>query len=314
MEKNPRYPLKHLSVRVPWHDNAWNGTVCTDAKSNSACLILKNCAEKRDDELEQSLSGRTIEDLDQSKRPPCLTESGQMMCDQEFYELKSHPYVKKSPDTHGHFLPTLLRFPARSACTTPYRWMLKKNTKEIVEAYGLDYDEAREPDLKWQTDPEKGWVQEYENQKALLDCFYEHVEPGTSLVFFYAKQVPFLESPGRVITGVGRVKKIVPSGQYDGSNKKLGSALWENMVVHSIDRGWEDGFLLPYHAAIEHAEANPEFDPAELAVLAPDDRWVEFSYAAEHVSNDSAIRVLFSVRRVLNVRGHSGSGSPLTQL
>ena len=30
------YPLRHLSIRVPWHDNGWNGTVCRVPKHNGA--------------------------------------------------------------------------------------------------------------------------------------------------------------------------------------------------------------------------------------------------------------------------------------
>ena len=32
------FPIRHLSVRVPWHDSGWNGTVCVDPKNNVACL------------------------------------------------------------------------------------------------------------------------------------------------------------------------------------------------------------------------------------------------------------------------------------
>ena len=24
------YPIRHISIRVPWHDNGWNGSVCND--------------------------------------------------------------------------------------------------------------------------------------------------------------------------------------------------------------------------------------------------------------------------------------------
>lgn len=32
---------QHISVRVPWHDNGWNGTVCQFPGENNACLRLK---------------------------------------------------------------------------------------------------------------------------------------------------------------------------------------------------------------------------------------------------------------------------------
>lgn len=308
MKKNPRYAFKHLSVRVPWHDNAWNGTVCSDPKSNSACLALKSCSLTRDDEKEQNLCGKTIKGLGQSDFPACLKESGAMMADFSFDKTVSHPYMLSSTETHGHLKPTNLRFPAYAACTIPYSWMLKKNVVDLTGTYDLDYDETREPDLSWLSGTDKGWVQELDNQRALLDCFYEHLEQEKSLVIFYAKQVPFVESGGRVVVGVGRIRKITPSGKYEGSNSNFSAAYWEHMVHHSIRDDMEDGFLLPYHAALEYADAHPDFDPAELVVTAPDDKRVEFSYAAEHVSNDTAIRVLLECNKSWEKAAELGIG------
>lgn len=292
MKKNSRYSLKHLSVRVPWHDNAWNGTICNNPKDNSACLILRNCSLERDDEKEQSLCGQKIKNLSQADFPVCLRESGAIMADFGFDKNINHPYAAFSPNTHGHLKPTNLHFPSYSACSIPYFWMRKENATSKVEQFDLDYNEAREPELSWLKDSEKGWVQDFTNQKALLNCFYEHLEVDTSLIFFYAKQVPFVESAGRVLIGVGRVKKIIPSEKYEGSNKRFSAAYWEHMVLHSIRKDMEDGFLLPYHDALEYQKEHSSFDPAELAVIAPNDKKLEFSYAAEHVSNDTAIRVL----------------------
>ena len=63
MKHNSKYILKHLSIRVPWHDNAWNGSICNNPKANGACLILKNCALNRKDDKEQELAGKLLKDL-----------------------------------------------------------------------------------------------------------------------------------------------------------------------------------------------------------------------------------------------------------
>jgi hypothetical protein len=36
----------HLSVRVPWHDAGWRGTVCTDPAGNASCILLHNIGTK----------------------------------------------------------------------------------------------------------------------------------------------------------------------------------------------------------------------------------------------------------------------------
>ncbi|KAB2918270.1 MAG: AAA family ATPase [Bacteroidetes bacterium] len=309
MKHNPRYQLKHLSVRVPWHDNAWNGTICSNPKANGACLILKNCALNRNDEQEQELAGSSFKDLNEAQLPPCWGERATFMAPFPFYKTLSHPYIESSPGTHGHLKPTQVQFPAFSAAAVPYHWMLKENAKDKTELFSLNFDEAREPHLDWAKNGNDSWVQEINNQKALLNCFFEHLKEETSLVFFYAKQVPFVEESGRVIAGVGKINKIIPSEAYDGSNNRFGAAYWEHMVMHTIRQDGKNGFLLPYHDAITYQETHPDFDIAELAVIVPNDKRFEFSYAAEHVSNDSAIRVLLECVKSLEKAEELGIGT-----
>lgn len=292
MKHNPRYILKHLSIRVPWHDNGWNGSICNNPKANGACLALKNCALKRNDSNEQDYAGQFLKDLDEENYPVCVGERATFMAPFTFHKTLSHPYAKSSPTTHGHLKPTRVLFPSYSAPAVPYHWMLKENSEAKTNHFALNYDEEREPKLDWAENENDDWVQEINNQKALLNCFFEHLKEETSLVFFYAKQVPFVEESGRVLAAVGKINKIIPSEAYEGSNSRFGAAYWEHMVLHSIRKDGKNGFVLPYLAALEYQTEHPEFDVSELAVVIPNDKRFEFSYAAEHVSNDSAIRVL----------------------
>lgn len=63
-------PLRHLSIRVPWHDAAWNGTVCGDPVNNASCLRLANINERRNDEIEVRLRGKRIDELKSDHHPP----------------------------------------------------------------------------------------------------------------------------------------------------------------------------------------------------------------------------------------------------
>ena len=127
-----------------------------------------------------------------------------------------------------------------------------------------EVDEALEPDLGFKT----AWWQDYRNQSALLDSFWAHVKEDLSLVFFYAKQIPLVDDlPGRrFLVGVGRVRSVGPLTEYlyDGAPQgKLRSILWERMMGHSIRPGFEDGFILPYHEALEKSHDGEAFDPAD---------------------------------------------------
>ncbi|WP_066425072.1 ATP-dependent RecD-like DNA helicase [Anabaena sp. 4-3] len=293
------YPLRHISIRVPWHDNGWNGTVCKAPQLNNACLKLKNIAQNRNDDAETAVAGQSIQDLQPNQLPCCVAERGTFMADFEYTRTVVHPYAKTSPDTHGHFEPTPIRHSPYSALAIPFQWMLSQDNdlEHKKKEYHLNINLEWEPKLNFTTD----WVQDYRNQLPLLDCFFRHIRPEESLCFFYAKEVPFVEDSRRVIIGVGRVKHIGSPIEYKNTNpEKLRCMLWERSVQHSIRPDFKDGFILPYHQAIEFAKKHPEFDPAEITAFAPGDRIGEFSFGAEHVTHDGAIAGLLACAESLN--------------
>lgn len=308
-------PLRHISIRVPWHDKAWTGTVCDKPSLNSACLCLKNIGAKKNEEAEEAIKGRTIESLEESQYPPCVTERATFMSPFSFTRHHKHPYTELSPDTHSHFKETPLVYPAYSAGGLPFRWMQKDlvwgKEHERWPIRGLKEDfplegvlESREPKLPWEKDKRGSWMQDAENHRELLDCFWNHVREEESLVFFYAKQVPLTEEPARrVIVGVGRVLKIGGLTEYHYNEKRqpdsVRSLLWERMVTHSIRPGFKDGFIMPYHQALAKMEADSSFDPSPVIAFAPADRTLEFSYATEHVSPDGALSSLLVIADAL---------------
>ena len=105
-----------------------------------------------------------------------------------------------------------------------------------------------------------------------------------------------------MLVGAGRVKSVGPltEYQYDRlTDGKLRSMLWERMVGHSIRPDFSDGFILPYHEALERSRDGEEFDPSAVVALTPQDRFTEFSYATEHVGDDASIEALLSMRASL---------------
>jgi ATP-dependent exoDNAse (exonuclease V) alpha subunit len=289
--KPNNYHLKHLSIRVPWHQNKWNGTVCDCPKLNDACLCLPNIAESRDDERETANAGKSIENLTQLDWPSCISERGSFMYPKDLSRTVSHPYVKNDTPSHRHFLPTDLHLPAWSAPAVAFRWMRKENMDAFAEEFDLNIDKDNEPELPFNT----GWVQARENQEPLLDCFFDQVQPHESLVFFYVKEMPAVEDSRKIIIGVGRVTSIGKSTEYEYSAKgSLRSILWERPVKHSIRPGYKDGFLLPYHELLAYYEDHPDLKLSDYIAFAPEARFEEFSFGSEHVSHDSAIASLLS--------------------
>jgi hypothetical protein len=275
-------------------------------------LVLKRIGQTRDDAQEIRHQGKLLDVLPEAERPSCIDERGFFMAPFEFTRMKEHPYALTSPQSHGHFRPTLLRHPPFSADAVPFRWMQKpvrwmenkrQNEADFRDPYSLDLDPEREPDL----DFDKGWFQQRDNHASLLDCFFGHIRPQESLCFFYAKRTPLVEDPRRIIVGVGTVKHTGENREYryamPAEKAPLRSLLWERLVQHSVrpdgDGGFTEGFLLPYQQALALADASPEFDPGSIVAFAPDDRRAEFSYVSELVTHDGAIGGLLACAAAL---------------
>ncbi|MBB2868617.1 UNVERIFIED_ORG: hypothetical protein GGI63_005261 [Rhizobium esperanzae] len=261
-------------------------------------MKLARIAQNRDDGAEEAVAGKTLEEIHQQQWPVCVAERAAFMAPFEYTKYANHPYNHGPETAHGHFVDTPLRHPSYSAPAVPFYWMLRENMSAIAKEFMIDVHEEREPELGFEG--AKSWVQNIENQTALLDCFRAHIKPEASLCFFYAKQVPFVEDAGtrRILIGVGRVLSVSPPQEYHYATKqlsgKLRSLLWELMVKHTIRADFKDGFLLPYHAAIAAAAANRDFDPAEIVAFTPADRLLEFSHASQLVTHDGAIGSLLS--------------------
>ena len=281
--------IQHISVRVPWHDNGWDGTICQDPAGNSACLKLKNIAENRNDRVEIAIRGERMED--HMEKVCCIAEGGAFMSPEDLTRKAEHPYVSTKTPSHSHLLPTSVVYPAYSFPTRPFAWLMRDWIKERAATYGVGYDDDREPEMRFTSN----WVQDGDNHKAIFDYFYGDVYPEKSLCLAYAKQVPFTDDHRRVILGMGHVRKIIPAKEYDHTDAgQLRPLIWETMVCHTIRSEHKDGFLIPYQEMQAYADEHPEFDMESIIVYAPAYAMPEFSYATEHVSYDAVIDVILS--------------------
>ena len=291
-------PLRHLSIRVPWHDNGWNGAVCADPVNNASCLRLGNIHERRDDSVEVGLRSRRIDELTPSQQPPCVAERATFMADSPITRWVQHPYFETSP-VHKHYRRTPVELPPYTAGALPFRWVLRKEAEEIADSHGIVFHAEAEDAVRAVMGFESAWVQDVNNQTRMLDGFFSAIEPDCSLAFFYAKEVPHSEQSGRVLIGVGRVTsygQAIEYGYEPGVDRPTRSMIWERVVHHSIRPGTTaGGFLLPYQAALERATEDPSYNPEDVVVFAPDEAFEQFSYASEHVTHDQAISSLLAI-------------------
>ena len=114
------YPLRHLSIRVPWHDAGWDGKICAAPRLNGACAKLKHIAENKKDEDEQLRAGESLKDLPPEQWPCCVDERAMFMAPFEMDQEKRHALATKNPKHYGHFRSTPQRYPAYSAGIVPF--------------------------------------------------------------------------------------------------------------------------------------------------------------------------------------------------
>ena len=117
------YPLRHISIRVPWHDNGWAGTVCKSPSLNGACAKLKRIASSKKEEREELIADQSLNEVPRNQWPSCVDERATFMAPFEMEHEKRHALALQSPDHYGHFQPTLQRYPPYSAGVVPFRWI-----------------------------------------------------------------------------------------------------------------------------------------------------------------------------------------------
>ena len=289
-----RYPLHHLSVRVPWHDDGWRGTVCKQPSLNGACTKITRIGRHKKEERDQEIAGESYENLLRGQIPYCFKENSAFMAEFPMDFKLEHDQA----DWLG-FLPANLNVPPYSLITKPFRWLKKSNLKEFNRNLRLDLDVSREahPDF------DSSWLNNADNIEKILGAFKAHLEPQNSLCFIYATHVPFIEGEEKVLIGAGRISRDFPDltvyePRRDGPRKDgPGGKVWEMPIQHSIRPNGRDGFLLPYHQILGIAEKHPELgiEIESYSAMIPQELDKEFSNGSELVSNDGAIASLIAL-------------------
>lgn len=288
-------PLRHLSIRVPWHDAGWKGTVCNAPHLNGACVKLPRIAELKEEQEELSIAGKSFDEISRDKWPCCVEERAAFMAPFEMLQEKRHALAKIDHNFY-HFQPTFMRFPAYSAGVVPFFWLMKNNSESLRDTWGLDVDLSREPVFERHTN----WVTDFSNQTALLNGFAATLRNEESICLFYAKHVPFVEGTSRILIGAGRIKGIGELTEFKRNGGGFPGMIWERPIQHSIRPNENDGFLMPYNEVLQLAAENPALDLESYTAFAPSERWNEFSYCNELVTHDGAISALLSMVNTLD--------------
>lgn len=257
---------KHLSLRLAWHNNGWDGHICKNPKENTYCIGQHSypgslIAEQRDLdwETQEGVAGCSCAKLTE-KIIPCSNSINAFGA--ETIQNKSTPPTFFYDDTETYYFD----MPPATACIWPYEEMYKDN----------DYD--------------------YEKKLANAKSFFDDLSNDKSLIFYYAnKSNPFSQDDSKVyvLVGVARLKKVGEIMYYDNVSEKnkeryAGGFIWQMPVTSKYPN---EGFKLPYHKYMNNEEVLNN-------ILYIPEQTNNFKYAAKHISDDDA---LIYIERLINI-------------
>ena len=255
----------HLTARVAWHDNGWNGAICQKPDCNTYCVGSQSypgdvIARQRDIQREMNNAGRSVASLRGAELPPCIY-SVNAFGDGLITGFSNPPEWMRGGATRTEW-----DIPPATVCIWPYE-----------EVYS---DAVKDSQGRYDNDARAEKVEE----------FIANIEADRSLIFYYANYSnPFSEEehPRYVLVGVSRVREIGPSLRYENTTEHVrrryaGGMVWARNITSHYP---EQGLRLPYHRYRENAETL-----SRLVVFPENPRVCK--YGARHITDDEAIGLL----------------------
>ena len=306
--------MKHISIRVPWHDMKWNGHVCNSPSNNPFCMMLKNIFEAKNCQKEESVAAKEWNVLSVDDLPACKGENGGFMNEKPYKRKFTHVYNHNNNDIpQRNLIPKIVEIPEYSFWGIPFRYLSRDNSDYLDDRfpYFAEDEDAPFP---------SGWVFGRLRQYDILNWFKSNIVVGKSLVTFYCKNGnPVDEDSRRIIIGLGEICNVSPILEYESTINKS-YPFWELLMSHSIRNDLKDskGFLLPYHEYLELDEAlireKTGLSKSEaiyeikltLDKFGDNDKLLkELSYGCEYISDHNMLIILNAARICLeNVRKH----------
>ncbi len=255
----------HVTARLAWHNDGWNGAVCKKPEENTYCVGWKShpgdvIARERDLTIEKRNAGCAGMAL-KGYIPPCSYSYNA-------FGLEGAQAASNPPD---FFFDGAKRrewaLPPATVCIWPYEAMYADDVRT------------------------SGYYDNNCRRKLSLE-FFEPIRQdcGNNLIFYYTNYSNPLseeEVPRYVMIGVSRIVKVGEELFYDNvtpevAKKYAEGAIWARNITSSYPH---EGVRLPYHHYLD--------DPQRLAEIAvfPEHQAL-CKYGSKHLSDDEAIGVL----------------------
>jgi len=252
----------HMSIRLAWHNDGWNGHICKKPCENTYCIgqhsypgALIN--ESRDLDYEKNHAGEPI--CNHPCKVACSLSANAFGPDEIIANIDPPDFW------HGVGDPIQLKLPPYTACTWCYEEMYGP---KVTDNGHFNYDKRL------------NFAKEY----------FSQFEENKSLVFYCSGfSNPFSEedSDCYVVTGISRIKKIDDFYFYGNTNDEIrkryaGGFAWQKPITSNYP---DEGFCIPYWKYMDNE------DVINRLVIKPSNT-SSFKYGSRAVSNDDAIEIV----------------------
>lgn len=283
----------HFTVRMAWHDNKWNGKICSDPVANVYCagsrsLLSERIARKKDREKEALNQGKEIDSLLPEYLPPCYWTSA-AFSPRKRAVIHQHPFQqfedsKQIKEELGPY----------SVFSWPFRlgYNHSKTKKDAQGDYAKDLGER-------------------------IGRFASRFEPGESIVFFYLNYDNPVsgEEEKYALVGCAVVNEkpnVPPSYSFTDQElreirnssprmKFFPKMNWAIQISYDFKN---TGVILPYHEYMEYIRTHPEQCQRleDIKILIEEKSLIfGFKYVLADIDEDQCILLLTKLRKVADV-------------
>lgn len=265
----------HMSVRLAWHSDGWNGHICKNPCQNVYCVGQYSYPGNLISEL------RNLEFETKYKGEPCSKFPCQVACGLSVNAFGGDTIqVRVNPPTwwNGGADPADITLPPYTVCTWCYESMYSDDVL-MGENSSQKYD--------------------YNQRSDNAEKYFSQFEENKSLVFYYSGYSnPFSEDEENnyVVVGVSRIKKIDDFYYYknveeDLSKKYAGGIVWQKPITSNYP---DEGFCIPYQKYMDRE------DILDRLLIKPQHRF-PFKYGSREVSNDDALDIISQLLNTVDV-------------
>ena len=261
---------KHLSLRLAWHNEGWNGEACKEPQKNTYCVGRYSYPGEKI--KENRVISETI--LDSTKCFTCEKKNGALPC---AYSINA--FGKNTISAHES-PPSFFNGAADSMDIE-----VKPNT-----AFIWPYEQMYRSEVK--ADKNSGRQYDYDERLAYAEEFFDKLTPNSihkkgSLIFYYANRSnPFSTDDNQVfvLVGVARLKEVGETLYYDNATEEIrkkyaNGFIWQRPITSNYP---DEGFKIPLQKYLDRPEI------IEKILYVPEQNY-NYKYAARHISDDDAL-------------------------